>query len=145
MDQALYKRQPAVVRLPCDSGCSLSDLATAQWTEQNAGRPIYVDSDLTLDASPTGTVGTSTRPMLLVVSGKLTVAADIDLVGLVYANDIEWTASSGNIRGALVVARNLTISGALTASYDSAVLKLMKDTYGSFVRIPAGWNRGGTE
>ncbi|MEY4428152.1 MAG: hypothetical protein RLZZ182_841 [Pseudomonadota bacterium] len=145
MDQSLYKRQPAVVRLSCNGGCNLSDLTTTQWTGQNAGRPIYVDGDLTLDSSPTSIVGTSARPMLLIVSGTLTISASMDLVGLAYAHDIVWSASSGSLRGALVAAQDLTVSGTLSAAYDSAVLRLMKDTYGSFVRIPAGWNRGGTE
>jgi hypothetical protein len=145
MDQALYKRQPAIVRLSCSGGCGLSDLTAAHWTGQNAGRPIYIDGDLTLNGSPTGAVGTTTKPMLLVVSGTLTISDAMDLVGLVYAHNVNWSASTGSIRGAVVAARNLTVSGGMTASYDPAILKLMRDTYGSFVRIPAAWTRGGTD
>lgn len=145
MDQSLYKRQPAVVRVDCSAGCTLSDLESSGWTGQNAGRPVFVSGDLTIDSSPTGALGSSTLPILLVVSGTLTVTESMDLVGLIYAHDINWSASGGSVRGAVVAAQDLTLAGALTAAYDTDVLKRMRDTYGSFVRIPAGWNRGGTE
>jgi hypothetical protein len=145
MDQSLYKRQPAVVRVDCSTGCTLGDLESNGWTGENAGRPVFVTGNLTIDSSPTGTLGSSAVPILLVVSGTLNVSASVDLVGLIYAHDISWSATGGSMRGAIVAAQNLTLSGTLTAAYDAEVLKRMRDTYGSFVRIPAAWNRGGTE
>ena len=147
MERALFKRLPGALSIPCAAGCKLSDLDARNWLTTYAGKVVYVDGDLTIDESGAvpATIGSNSRPAMLVVNGKLTIAAPIELIGFFYGNSIDWTgtAAGASVRGALISANDVTADATMTLTYDSALLEAIRLGYGSYVRVPGGWNRGG--
>jgi len=76
MPAALYKAQPAVVRVACPGGCSSGDADVVSALTNFPGRTVYIDGDLNFNSIPgSSIVGTSASPLMLVVKGTLTVAA----------------------------------------------------------------------
>ena len=141
MDRAVYRTQPAVVRVTCSGSC---DSAIANAVSANPGRIIWVQGPAVIDSTlvPLGSV---TDPVMLVVEGNLTVSADLELFGVLYLLDpsgsIAWnnTAGSPRIHGAVVAEGNLTITGTPRISYEPGVLRTINMTQGSLVRVPGSW------
>ena len=136
MDTASYRRQPAVVQLNCAAGCTRGDIANALLL--NPRNPIWANGNVDIDAA--GALGSAADPMMLIVNGNLTVSADANVTGFVHANQISWTAPAANWNGALVAATTFDATGVATVSYDKTVLDTIRLRYGSFVRVPGGWN-----
>jgi len=138
MDPATYQRQPAVVRVNCAAGCTLADLANV--LAGHPRNPIWVEGDLNLATA--GVMGSAVDPLLLIVNGNLTVAADLQITGFVHANAITWApgAETARLRGAMAAASRFTATTIATLSYDKAVLDIIRLRYGSFVRAPGSWN-----
>lgn len=138
MDAATYRRQPAVVRLACGGGCARGDLDAA--LAGHPRNPIWVDGDLTLATA--GALGSAADPLMLVVTGTLTVSADVDITGFVHAGSVNWTAGAdlASVRGAVMVLNNFTATATATLGYDRPVLSQIRLRYGSFVRVPGSWN-----
>ena len=135
MDAATYRQQPAVIRVDCTVRCN-----QAQLTAALAGyprNPIWLDGDLNLNDA--GTVGSLADPAMLIVTGTLTVSSNVDLVGFVHANRVDWTALA-SLRGALVSATSFTATAEARLLYDKSVLDIVRLEYGSFVRAPGSWN-----
>ncbi len=135
MDPASYRQQPAVVRVPCAAGCTLADL-----NDVLAGyprNPIWVDGNLNIDTA--ANLGSVANPLMLIVSGTLTVSANASIVGFVHANQVSWT-SLASLQGALVTKTTFTATGEARLSYSKPVLDTVRLEYGSFVRVPGGWN-----
>ncbi len=155
MEKASYQRQPATIVLDCRTGCTSTDLnSTLAGFPRN---PIWVNGNLTIDAStipPLGGVPPAQDPLLLIVNGLLTVSANAPIVGFVYATSIVLTAAAGSapttppspplLMGAMV--SETQFSAATTAAlpatlqYDANVLNFISLRYGSFVKVPGGWN-----
>jgi len=136
MDSDTYRRQPAAVRVDCTAGCSLAQIADA--LDGHPRNPVWIDGNLTLDG--TRTMGSAADPLLLLVSGTLTLAADVDITGFVHAGAVSWTSSAASLRGALVTRGDFTATSTATLAYDRAVLDQIHLRYGSFVRVPGSWN-----
>jgi hypothetical protein len=153
MRRALYREQPGLRTCPGFGlpNCTAASLTTLLAT--NPQRIIWVDGDLTLDAS----LGSATAPVLLIVNGsRLSLDAGVKITGFVYitgagtgTSTLELPADAATgIQGALVAESALTVSysGATpaapnlpTISYDPVVLNLLRTSYGSWVRLPGGW------
>ena len=145
MSADLYKKQPAVVLIKCPAGCKLSDLTDANWLNGYPGRTLFVDGDLSLDtALASAAVGSATTPVMLVVAGDLLWSARMDLTGFVYANNIKITGAGANstVSGAVMAAQAFSADVPATLAYDAAALNLVVKGFGSFIRVPGGWNRG---
>ena len=146
MSATLYKNQPAVVRVSCPAtGCTLANLTAANWLTGYPGRTVVVDGNLTLDSALTDiNVGSTSTPVMLVVTGDLSWSTPMNLTGFLYARNIAVSglAVNSTVRGALVAAQTFSSSVVMTLGYDAAVLNLISKGFGSFVRIPGGWNRG---
>lgn len=138
MDSASYRRQPAVVRVNCATGCTLADLSDV--FDGHPHNPVWVDGNLTLGAARA--LGSTADPLMLIVTGTLTLAADVDLTGFVHAGAVSWAAGAdaASLRGALMTPGNFTATTTATLSYDRAVLDRIQLRYGSFVRVPGSWN-----
>jgi hypothetical protein len=143
-----YREQPGL--RVCASPCSAA--AINALLADNPDRVIWVEGDLTLDAS-VGDPATTT-PVLLVVDGTtLTLDPGVVLYGFVYlVGDTTAAATStvalgggaATIRGALVAEGTLQTSGTSSASelvveYDAVALNVLRTRYGSWVRVGGSW------
>lgn len=135
VDLATYQHQPAVARVACSSDCSSTLLAAAA---ANPGRVVWVPGDLSLNQDVS--LGSPTEPVLLVVEGDITAAADFRVQGLVYQRGSRLVAAGAltRIQGALVAENSLTVTGAPSVVYDANVLARLSQQ-GSLVRAPGGW------
>lgn len=135
MDPVTYRQQPAVVRLDCTAGCTATQLTDA--LAGNPRNPIWMDGNLNLGTA--GALGSAANPLMLIVTGTLTVAADVNVTGFVHARQVNWN-SSASLQGALVSATSFSASAEARLTYDKAVLDTIRLEYGSFVRTPGSWN-----
>jgi hypothetical protein len=140
MGSSTFQNQPALVVLNCGtSACTASQVRNA--ITLNPNRPIWVQGDLTVDSA--GDIGSLTAPVLLVVSGNsLTFGSNpINIYGLVFATTTTQLNLSGAalLRGALMAEGDISGSSTATVSYDPDLLRLLRATTGSFVRVPGGW------
>ncbi len=145
MKRETYREQPGL-RL-CASPCSTAAINTL--LSEHPDRVIWVDGDLTLDATP---VGTPAAPVLLVMDGAtLTLDPGAQVHGFVYLTGggaaesvVALGAGAARIDGALVAEgglRTTAVSSAsdLTVAYDAAALNLLRTRYGSWVKVPGSW------
>lgn len=136
LDRASYQRQPAAVRIDCAAGCNGAAIAAAVLL--NPRNPIWAEGDVNLDAA--GALGSAADPVMLIVNGNLTVSADVLATGFVHAEQISWTAPAATWDGALVSRTSFAAATAATLRYNKAALDVIRLRYGSFVRVPGGWN-----
>lgn len=135
MPMADYRRQPAVVQVDCNAGCTLANLNNVL-----AGfprNPIWVEGNLNIDS--VANLGSAANPLMLIVNGNLTISANATMVGFIHANRITWS-SPATLTGAMVSATSFTATAMATIVYDDAALNTIQMRYGSFVRAPGGWN-----
>ncbi len=147
MPSATFADSPAVVKITCPSGgCDLTTLNDAGAFTNFPRRTVVVVGNLNLASTAAAVqVGSNEAPVMLVVTGNLTLNASLNFVGFIYANRVTWTgaASGASVRGAMMVARDFTADASVSMIYDAAVVNTIQLNYGSFVRVPGGWNNGG--
>ncbi|MBB5204190.1 hypothetical protein HNQ51_001483 [Inhella inkyongensis] len=136
MSPAQFQRQPVVETLKCPAQC-----ATQLSLRAAAGvRVFWFEGDLTLDEDVT--LGSVSRPILLVVKGKLSVQGGLRLHGMVFSFDnAQWLNASGSpswLDGSLVVAGNLGSGSGVTMRHDAAAMESLMLSAGTFVRAPGG-------
>ncbi len=138
----VYLEQPGTVQLTCPTTCSASDVNTRM--QSNPGHPIWITGGgvLTIDAN----VGSVAAPALLILDGDITFSGTTTFVGFIYGRAANWTWTMGgtsSIQGAVFAEGALQFAGGgatTTLTYDfSTVLTLLRNTYGTFVRVPGGW------
>ena len=137
VDKAAWQAQPAVTRIACTVDCARvlgAAIATAA-----DGVLIHVEGNLTL-AGPL-TLGTSQRPVAIVVNGAARLDGAVAIQGLLYAASITWNHMAGDafVRGALVSEAGYEGDGAPDLFYDAGVLELLTHTTGSFARVGGSW------
>jgi len=144
MKRQTYKEQPGlrVCTSPCDAA-KVNDLLLA-----NPNRIIWVEGNLAADAN----IGSSGSPAMLVVEGnQMTMSTGVTITGVVYLSGenatIQLPAGATAIQGALIAEGALATTYAstpaagqeLTVTYNRPVLDLIRNTFGSWVRMPGGW------
>jgi hypothetical protein len=140
MDRVTYRTQPAAVRVVCGGDC---DSAIANEVSANPGRVIWVQGPATIDSNIV--LGSTANPVVLVVQGNLTVAANLQLFGVLYLYDNSdsntWSTNAGStlIQGAVVAEGALSVVGSPAITFDPGVLRTINLTQGSMVRIPGSW------
>jgi hypothetical protein len=111
---------------------------------RNPGRPIWLTGStgvLTIDAN----IGTDAAPALIITEGDVSIANGVTVKGLIYGRKPNWTwtaAGSATVQGAVIAEGGMTIAGAGTSTsitYDAILLKALRVSYGTFVRVPGGW------
>jgi hypothetical protein len=109
--------------------------------------PIWVEGNVNIDgAAALGAAPPAGDPLLLIVNGTLTMSANAQIIGFVYANrvNLEAGANGSSLTGAMVSKEAFTAAttsaGPFTLSYDAGVLDFISLRYGSFVRVPGSWN-----
>lgn len=157
VDSSTFKSQPAVITIDCAAGCDSTNLADIH--ARYPRNPIWVEGNLTittvdqlgsmpdlpvpptLPAPATRANVNDWNPILLIVNGTLTVAANVKIVGFVHATDISWSSSDATLYGALMAPGNFTGTTDAKLNYRADVLQFIGLYYGSFVRVPGGWKQ----
>ncbi|MBE0547933.1 MAG: hypothetical protein IH627_09835 [Rubrivivax sp.] len=156
MKRDTYRQQPGLRRCPSppSTTCTAADINALM--AQNPGRIVWVDGNLTLDASIGDPAVVPPVPVLLIVDGEtLTLGDDVTVYGFVYLSGgasvtatISLPDAVTTIRGALVAEGTLVTAypagtpdtaSVLTVSYDRAALDRLSTSYGSWVRLGGGW------
>lgn len=93
----------------------------------------------------TGEIGSASAPLLLVISGPLSLTNSSQLNGLIYLqseeNELSF-ASQSRIQGAVVVSGDLKVTGAGgRIVYDKALLQRLQQAVENYrwVRVPGSW------
>jgi hypothetical protein len=134
-----YRKQPAVTVLPCDN-CNAAAVSAA--VSSAPSRVVFIDGDLNLNAA--NAMGSGSAPVMLVVTGNVTVSQAVEFNGVIYAGgDFTWTSSGGSIKGAVIVGGEYVGSGNAAIAYDRNIVQKIHKGYGSFVRIPGSWTTEG--
>ena len=123
MDPATYRSQPAAVRITCGGECG-NAIATA--AHDNPGRVIWVQGPVTIGSALT-LGGAGAPPVMLVVSGNLTVAHNLTINGVLYLHDAAtttWATNAGTtvVSGAVIAGGDLSITGTPVVRFDPAAL-----------------------
>lgn len=137
IDPASFAALPATRVLACAGGaCTAADLtATLASYPRN---PVLVQGSLDLNGG--GPLGSTTDPVLLIVTGALTVSTAVNISGLVHADSINWTAPA-SVQGALVAVNGFAASANATLTYRQDLLDTLRLRYGSFLRVPGSWKQ----
>lgn len=133
-----FRRLMGTVALDCTAGCTAADVNAA--LANNRSRVFYLFGAGGLSiAAAADSIGAANDPVVLVVEGPLTMAAaaaGANLRGAVYAGSV--SIDGGTVTGALMSATTVTATGG-TVVYDGAILKRLRLTSGTYVRIPGSW------
>lgn len=132
-----YRDQPAMTRLRCSGVC---DGPIAQALARGR-RLIWIDGDARLSQWPESALDGT--PLVLVVDGRLDLAAPGQPQGLLYARDgVDWHPPAGmptSLRGAVVSDARVDKAASVELIHDAAVLYRIHRQMGSFVPVPGGW------
>lgn len=135
MDKQTYKSLPAVKQITCP--CTDSTLIDAYEAD---ARVLWLDGDLKVGSS--ATIATAQDPMIVVVSGDVTLSSSAVINGLIYSAGIMWNNTGGGnamLRGAAVVEGNYAGNGTPTYYYDPDVLRRLRFNTGAYAKVPGSW------
>ena len=137
LDKAAWQAQPVVTRIRCTLDCA-NVLAAALAATADAAL-IQVDGDLVLTGPIT--LGSTQRPVAIVVTGTAQFDGAVGLNGLLYAASVRWNSTSGGafVRGAVLSEGGYQGNGAPELFYDPLVLDALKHTTGSIARVNGSW------
>lgn len=136
MQRNTYRDQPGAFILDCGGICTAAQVRTAG--DQNPGRIIWVNGDLSLDG--TDDVGSVTDPLAIVATGSVTFASNLKVYGLVYSQAATWnTSGTGTIVGAAIGEGSIAGTSTGTVAYDAGILDLLRYRTGSVVIVPGTW------
>lgn len=133
LSRSMWKQQPGVKAVLCEGDCSAA-VAVAM---AGGHRMIWIEGDARLASDMT--IGRRDRPVVLVITGTLTVAASVNIHGVVHAGRIDWTGPPGSVRGATVSESDARITNASNFIRDAALLHDLQSQVGSFARVPGSW------
>ncbi|HEY6135526.1 MAG TPA: pilus assembly PilX N-terminal domain-containing protein [Rubrivivax sp.] len=158
MPPAVYRTQPAVVRMTCADACAQKLIDAAA---RFPGRVIWIDGDLIIDDdAPPVTIGSVAAPAVVIASGDMTFGngSNVTINGVVYSRGARWvaTGSTALVNGAFVAEGRsavdptddgrFTVAGAPAIVFDATVLNYLKKAqvrdaldFGSIVRVPGSW------
>jgi hypothetical protein len=138
IDKTWWRQQAGVARIDCQGDCSVHLPQTI-----GASAPphmIWIDGNLALHGPVT--IGTPLNPVIVVASGTAQFDGAVVFNGLLYAAAIEWNnAAPGSalLRGAAISEAGYQGNGAPDFFYDTAMLATLKNSSGSFARVPGSW------
>lgn len=130
-----YQQQPALAQL---FNCPCNAAALRAAIQQNPGRAIWVNGDLTLDSA--GNIGDPNAPVVVVATGDITAPVAVNFYGVLYSRAPQWDiAGTLNVVGAAVAETDLAGTGNSSFVYDAAVLQRARVTTGSLVPVSGTW------
>jgi Tfp pilus assembly protein PilX len=133
LSRSMWKQQQGVKVLRCDGDCSIAIAAAVA----GGHRMIWIEGDARLASDVA--IGQRGRPVVLVTTGTLAVAASVNVHGLVYAGRIDWSGAPASVRGAIVSESDALIANASDFVRDAAVLNDLQSQVGSYARVPGSW------
>ncbi len=144
MGPARWAAQTSVHHVLCPGG-SGSDCSTPlqHAIAQRGNRLLWAASDVVIDAGSTPLqLGSPERPVVLVVQGQLILRGAVQIVGAVYANELQWQQASNQawLQGAAWSASAVQVDGAAQFVWDSAVLTRLRWNTGSWAALAGGWS-----
>lgn len=89
-----------------------------------------------------GSLGTVADPVTLVSAAGFDVNGNIDIYGIIFSNSAnvnDLGTGTANIHGALVTCAGYNNNGNGTLEYDADVLKGVRRSTGTLVRVPGSW------
>lgn len=138
LDRARWQQLPGARKVACPAECSAE---LVQAIGAGTAHPlVWIAGDLHLDGEVT--LGSPTRPVLVVVDGRLRTGGGVTIHGVVVTRAANWeTTGTANTRihGALIALGNVVGSGTPAIAYDAAVLARLHAQAGSFARVPGSW------
>jgi Tfp pilus assembly protein PilX len=141
MSATRLARLPQWQKPSCAPTCSVADLGTSAGAAAERSRMFWIDGDLHLSTLAASQLGTDEHPILLVVSGRLTLGGPITLVGWIMAGQgLHWQSSlAGSLRGAAQALGEVSIDGPLTLDFDLATLQILQTDAGTRALVPGSW------
>lgn len=138
-----YRDQPSVAVINCNPTCNETALVAAHTAAPQ--RLLWVNGNVTIDNAVT--LGSAAVPVLVFINGgSLTFTAAATIHGVLYVGRDSAVAPAafaitgpGTIRGALMAEHALTGLGDTTVVHDEAVVRLLRQTRGSFAMVPGTW------
>ena len=137
MDRAAWSAQPAATSLACAGGCAaaITDAVAA------GRRLIAAQGDVVLDGPLE--LGSPERPIVLLVTGGLSLRGAVALHGVVVAGALDWRDAAANtgalVRGAVLVEGSYQGDAAADIVHDATVLARLQRGTGSFARVSGSW------
>ena len=125
----------AATRIVCGSDCA----SQIQQAHANGAQMIWIDGDAILNTNRA--LGTTARPIALVVDGQVELRGNTEVIGLVYATtwDLQGGGRTG-LRGAAVSEGSLSANGSADLYFDTSVMQqLQQGGAGVFARLPGSW------
>ena len=135
-----YAASPMTKSVPnCDNANTCGGLVD---TLYNAGwRSFYFPNGFARNNS-SGNLGTVSDPVTIVTPGSFDVNGNIDIYGMVFSNSSALNnlgTGASNISGALITCAGFSSNGNGTLEYNADVLKGVRRSTGSMVRVPGSW------
>ena len=141
MAPSRYANHPASRAIACTAGGCGTDLVDAV----NAGKRILtVRGPMSINADVT--IGTVAAPVLIVVTGDVTIDGPMHLNGmLVVLGDLTWTNNSpgaSQVTGMVVVQGDMHAIGRMDIVYQQSIANELRNRLGSYARVSGGWMDG---
>lgn len=132
-----WAAQPAATRVSCRSDCAGTLLTTLR--EQGGSAMLQIDGDLELSGPLV--LGSTERPVLLVVDGQARLRGGVELHGVLYAGSVDWRDApfGASVHGALLVEHDYDGNAAVEFDVDQQVLATLTGYAGSFARVAGSW------
>lgn len=119
--------------------CAANCVDTLQASAASGAQGIWVEGDLEIQGN--ASIGSTDRPVVIVVNGRLLMRGTANIVGVVYAS--AWDNTGGGsalLRGAVVSESGFTANGSADFYFDPLVLgRLTSGGAGTFARLPGSW------
>ena len=123
----------------CGSASSCGGLVDTAYND--GWRSFYFPDGFARNNS-SGSLGSVSDPVTLVSAAGFNVNGNIDIYGMIFSNDSnvnDLGTGTANIHGALVTCAGYNNNGNGTLEYNADVLKGVRRSTGSLVRVPGSW------
>ena len=131
-DSAYYRDNIATMTIDLDDpAADLGDL------DGLLGQAVYIDGDTTLPSN--STIGSRTRPVVLVIDGNMTGGGGPVVYGIVYVTGNLDVAGNITVYGGMVIEGTTGGTGSLDIVYDPFAVKNADENVGRSAPIPGDW------
>ncbi len=136
MSRSAWQQQPAARTVRCASAC---DEALTQALGPEASNPmVWLAGGLRLDRATT--LGSATRPVLLVVDGPVALQAPMVIHGVIYTTSPAWADAPGaRVHGAVIAENDFRPTGSTRIEHDAGVLARLQTQTGTYAPVPGSW------